>query len=185
MEFTDKKDKVLALAWLLQHNPVEKVAEALSPTRSVAGQPKPTGWEAEEKRAIMYLLKLKEFTPDQVGHFLRGREGTGLSNQQIRDWAGMFKRQSGNGDRRPWWTKQVNAFAGHTRSASWDDAVTAGKDVCDTCKGSGASMDQSGMNPDPRCQACQGTGKLPPHKRGDVMHKLEAEAFKKKLGQQK
>ena len=120
MEFTDKKDKALALAWLLQNNPVQNVEKTLSEARPVAGENKPTGWQSQEKKAIVFLLKLKEFHPDNLSQFMRAREGTGLTNQQIKEWADMFPK-------RDWWNKHVRTFADHQKSVSWEDAVAKGK----------------------------------------------------------
>lgn len=54
-EFTDKQDKALSLAWLLQHNPVDKVTQALAPERTVGDASKPTGWQVEERKAVVFL----------------------------------------------------------------------------------------------------------------------------------
>lgn len=168
MEITDKKDKPLALAWLLQHNPVEKVAAALAPSRLHGSEEKQTGWTTQERRAVIYLLKLKEFSPNDLPSFLKERNGTNLTNDQIREWVGMFNRQGTNQNRRPWWAKQVNAFAGYQKSASWDQAVASGKDICPNCKGRG-------------CMTCRNTGKIPESHRGNVVANMEIENFLKKL----
>lgn len=168
MEISDKKDKPLALAWLLQNNPVEKVSEALSPIRKVGMEEKPTGWTVQEKRSVLFLLKLKEFGPDKLPDFMRMREGTGLTNQQIRDWVEMFNIKGTNRNRRPWWAKQVNAYANHQRSVSWDDVVKSGKDICPDCKGVG-------------CEKCKGTGKLPPEMRAKLIGDMEVEKFTSNL----
>jgi len=169
-EFSDKSDKPLALAWLLRYNPVETVGKLLSPMRQVGAEQKATGWQVEERRAVLFLLKLKNFQPDQVSQFTRGKMGTGLSPQQIRDWVEMFnapgtKRNTRGG----WWKKRVNAFADHQPSVKWDDVVASGGDTCKNCRGMG-------------CEVCQGSGKVPPQERGKIISSLEAEAFKKKLG---
>jgi tRNA nucleotidyltransferase/poly(A) polymerase len=164
MEIADQKDKALALAWLLQHNPVDKVAEALSPSRREGMEEKNTGWTAQEKRAVVFLLKLKEFSPDRLPEFMRGKEGTGLTNQQIRDWVEMFKIKGTNRHRRPWWSNQVNAFADHQKSVTWDDAQKQGKDVCPGCKGHG-------------CDACKHSGSLPPEQRSKVIGDMETEKY--------
>jgi len=168
IEITDKKDKALALAWLLQHNPIEKVAEALGPSRRMGMEEKNTGWTAVERRAVLFLLKLKEFNPDQLPEFMKMREGTGLTNQQIRDWVDMFKIKGTNRHRRPWWSNHVAAFADHQRSTTWADAMQNGKDVCPACKGVG-------------CEACKGQGKLPMDQRGKIIGAMEIEKFKQRL----
>jgi len=169
-QFTDKKDKVLALAWLLQHNPAEKVDAVLSPKRIVAGQAKLTGWQTEERRAVVYLLKLKEFTPDRVYDYLKAKDGTGLSAQQIRDWVEMF--QTGGQPRRPFWSQQVKKFADYQRGVTWDDAKASGKDVCQACA----------MGDPAACSQCKGTGTLPPEKRSLVIKDLETDRFRNHLG---
>jgi tRNA nucleotidyltransferase/poly(A) polymerase len=168
MDISDKKDKSLALAWLLQNNPIEKVAEALSPLRRTGMEEKATGWTVQEKRAVTFLLKLKEFGPEKLPEFMRLREGTGLTNQQIRDWVEMFNIKGTTRNRRPWWAKNVNAYANYQRSVSWDDVVKLGKDVCPGCSGNG-------------CQQCNNTGKLPPEMRSKLIGDLEIEKFSSNL----
>jgi tRNA nucleotidyltransferase/poly(A) polymerase len=167
-EITDKKDKPLALAWLLQHNTVEKVTEVLGPIRQVGMDEKPTGWTVTDRRAVLFLLKLKDFNKDKLPEFMKQREGTGLTNQQIRDWVEMFKISGTNKHRRPWWAKQVNAYADHQRSVGWNDVVTSGRDICPQCKGKG-------------CDACHNTGKLPLDQRGHAVGSMEIDKFKEKL----
>lgn len=169
VEFSDKKDKPLALAWLLRHNPIEKVAETLNPIRQVGQEQKATGWQTEERRAVLFLLKLKNFDPKQVSQFSRSKMGTGLSPQQIRDWVEMFnipgtKRNQRGG----WWAKRVSAFSDYQPSVKWQDVEASGGDVCKNCQGMG-------------CQECRGSGKVPPHKRGEIISSLESDAFLKKL----
>ena len=158
----------MALAWLLQHNPVDKVAQTLSPTRRIGFEEKPTGWTVQEKRAVIFLLKLKEFNPENLADFMRQREGTGLTNQQIRNWVEMFKISGTNRHRRPWWANHVNAFADHQRSVGWNDAILAGKDKCPNCHGVG-------------CEECKGTGQLPVEKRSQIIGDMEKAAFLNKI----
>ena len=168
-EFSDKKDKPLALAWLLRYNPVEKVAKTLAPMRQVGKDQKPTGWQVDERRAILFLLKLKNFNPEQVSQFSRGKQGTGLSPQQIRDWVQMFNAPGTKRNRRGgWWAKRVNAFADYEPTVKWPDVEASDGDTCQTCKGMG-------------CRDCMGSGKVPEHKRGDIISSLEAAEFLKKL----
>lgn len=111
LEFTDKKDKPLALAWLLQHNPIEKVQKVLaqvSPNKD--GDFEHTGWTSEERRAVIFLLRLKEYTPKNDAAFDELRKESGLTNDQIRDWVDMFNIGDTNRNRRPWWAKQVKSF---------------------------------------------------------------------------
>ncbi|RDJ35663.1 MAG: CCA tRNA nucleotidyltransferase [Crenarchaeota archaeon] len=168
MDITDKKDKALALAWLLQHNPVEKVANALGQTRRVGMEDKNTGWTSQERRAVIFLLRLKEFDPERLSEFMRQREGTGLTAQQIRDWVDMFKIQGTNRYRRPWWANQVHKYAAHQKSVRWDDVVAAGKDACPVCHGNG-------------CPECNFKGKIRPDQRSKVIADMEKDKFKQAL----
>jgi tRNA nucleotidyltransferase/poly(A) polymerase len=166
-QFKNKKDKVLSLAWLLRNNPKQKVAEVLSPHRTVHGEPKPTGWQLEEKKAILFLHSLTEFDPKNVLLHTRQRLGTGLSDEQIRDWVGV------TGQGKPQWNKMITAFSSYKPGVKWEDAQQSGHDICPECGNSPFSA---------ACQACKGTGKLPAEHRGRVIGNLEAERFKKHLG---
>ena len=117
---------------------------------------------------MVFLLKLKEFDPERLPEFMKHREGTGLTAQQIRDWVDMFKIQGTNRYRRPWWANQVGAFSGYNRSVRWDDVVAAGKDICPNCQGQG-------------CEFCDGSGKLPAEQRAKVIGDMEKEKFKAAL----
>lgn len=161
---SDKKDKPLALAWLLQNNTPETVNSVLQPTRISDGEPKQTGWTYQERRAVVFLLKLKEFSPDKLPEYLKAREATGLTNQQIRDWVDMFNIPGTNKNSRPWWAKQVNKFAGWQKVSNWDNAVKSGKDICANCQGVG-------------CVDCD-KGKVHPHMRSKILGDLEIEKFK-------
>jgi tRNA nucleotidyltransferase/poly(A) polymerase len=124
-QFADKRDKPLALAWLMQGNPLEEVDKALSGVRSYEdGSRKPTGWSSEEKRAVMFLLKLLEFQPKDISQFMVQRRGTGLSEQQIRDWANMFNytdaRSAVRNHRGPQWVAMMKTFSNHAPSVKWD-----------------------------------------------------------------
>lgn len=163
-EFTDVKDKPLALAWLLQHNPIEKVADALASAR----QDKPTGWTNQERNAVLFLLKLKEFTPDQLPNFLKNRASTGLSNDQIRQWVDMFNQKGTNKPTRPLWAKHAKGMAEYQRGFKWEDLVAQGKDKCPKCNGRG-------------CMNCMGTGKANERNRGEIIDKNTIEDFTKKI----
>lgn len=174
-DINDQKDKPLALAWLLQHNPIEKVEAALSPIRKVGDEDKATGWLTQEKNAVIFLLKLKEFTPEQLPVYMRAKQVAGLTPEQIRNWVDMFNISGTNRNRRPWWANQVKAFADHQRSANWEKAQQSGLDVCPACKG---------KNPE-SCPLCKGHGKLPTDKRGEAVGKLEIQAFMDRLPKKK
>jgi len=163
-QFTDKQDKVLALAWLLQHNPVEKVEQVLSDKREVNGESKNSGWELAERKAVVFLLKLKEFDADRVYQFLRQRDITGVTSQQIKSWVEMF----GN---RPEWSKQVKTFADHRKTVSWNDVQSAGRHICPTCNGRNSDT----------CMDCKGKGEVPENQRGQVVADMERDKFRQKL----
>jgi len=119
-EFAGKKDKILALAWLLQNNPMEKIAAVLGPDRPVGKGSKLSGWQNQEKKAIMFLLKLRDFNPQHVVAHHKARQGTGLSDQQIKSWVDMHKGSMSF----PADPGHVKSFAGYDRSIGWDDAVS-------------------------------------------------------------
>lgn len=118
----DKRDKPLALAWILQNNSIEKVQEALSPRRGDAH----TGWSNQEKSAVIYLLTLKEFNVEDIDAFIDRRRGTGLTEQQIRDWVDLFDITDDLGNvksPRPIWSRMIKTFADFkpdsTKLISW------------------------------------------------------------------
>lgn len=119
-EMTDKKDKALSLAWLLQHNPVEQIEKLLDTEN---------GYTPEDRRAVTFLLKLKEFNPKELGKFSKQKNGTGLSKQQIEDWVDMFNVKGTNRNRRPWWAKHVRKFAKYQPSVTWDDVLKSGREI--------------------------------------------------------
>ena len=113
-EFSSRRDKSLALAWLLQDNPIEQVADALAPSRIVKDREETTGWNAQEKRAVLFLLSLKEFKPEDRPDCLRAWKGTGLTKDQIKDWVEMFNITDSQGrkrNKRPVWAIHVRTFA--------------------------------------------------------------------------
>jgi hypothetical protein len=105
-EFASRKDKPLALAWLLQDNSIEAVGQALSANRG----DEETGWNSQDKRAVLFLLALKEYTPEALQQAQSAMKGSGLSNSQIRDWVDMFNITDARGvkrNRRPVWASNV------------------------------------------------------------------------------
>ena len=125
-QFTEKRDKPLALAWLLQGNPIEDVERALSGTRQMEdGTAKPTGWSSEEKRAVMFLLKLLSFHPKDVVSLSNYRKGTGLSEKQVKDWVDMFNYSDEANKIRnrkgPQWAQTIKTFADFKPSIKWHD----------------------------------------------------------------
>lgn len=118
-----KRDKPLALAWLLQDNSIEKVAEVLS---SATKDGKETGWTDQEKMAVLYLIALKEFTPQDRSQALQKWKGTGLSKGQIKDWVELFTYTDSKGierPRKPAWALHVKTFADHDKPLAGPDDV--------------------------------------------------------------
>jgi tRNA nucleotidyltransferase/poly(A) polymerase len=174
-EFSSRRDKPLALAWLLQGNSLEVVESALGNMREVRGEQVPTGWTNQEKRAVLFLLELLEFSPQERPRMLKRMKGTGLSPDQVREWVNMFRvSDGGHGggklrDTRPTWAKHVRTFADHDRPlAHWGEIEGGEHDKCPQCKGQG-------------CAYCGGGGKLPQHMRGGAVDALEAERFASKI----
>lgn len=111
VEFTDQRDKPLALAWILQHNPIDKVQQVLAAAQpNKDGNFESTGWTGDERKAVLFLLRLKEYTPQDAAKFAQLKKSSGLSNDQIRDWVDMFNIGETARNRRPWWAKQVKSF---------------------------------------------------------------------------
>lgn len=104
-EMSDKRDKALLLAWLLQGNDGEKMASTDFP----------------EKRAVAFLHKLNDFSPEMINDFLRERKGSGLSAEQIKDWVDMFNTKDTAGrvrNKRPEWARMIRVFADHQPSTT-------------------------------------------------------------------
>lgn len=108
-DFRNKKDKILALAWVLQDNSIEDVSLVLSSIRKIKNKDESTGWSDQEKLAVLYLLKLKEFDVNNLDDLLHERKGTGLSEEQIKNWVDMFNVEGRS--TRPQWAKLVKSFA--------------------------------------------------------------------------
>jgi tRNA nucleotidyltransferase/poly(A) polymerase len=102
-QLRDKKDKFVALAWMLQDNPKDIVDSALG-----------SGWSNQEKSLISYLISLKEFDPDNLEDLLKSRRNLGVTKDQIRRWADMFDVVDGGSVRssRPAWSKRIRTFSG-------------------------------------------------------------------------
>jgi hypothetical protein len=121
-DFSNKKDKILALAWILQDNSIEDLKEVLSSIRKIKNKDEDTGWSNQERMAIIYLLKLKEFDIDNLDELIQERKGTGLSEEQIKNWVDMFNLEGKS--TRPQWAKLVKSFAefspDYSQLTKWD-----------------------------------------------------------------
>lgn len=118
-QFSEKKDKLLAVAWILQDNSTEEIKKILASD----------SWNDMEKTAILFLLKLKGFTPDKRPEMQKMRKITGLSKDQIKNWVDLFNYTDERGtirSRRPQWAKTVRIFANFDKPlASLDDIPKA------------------------------------------------------------
>lgn len=102
-QLRDKKDKFIALAWMLQDNPVDVIDAALGEV-----------WTQQEKSLISYLISLREFDPDNLETFLKGRKKLGVTKDHISRWTDMFDTVDGGSVKslRPTWSTRMRKFAG-------------------------------------------------------------------------
>jgi tRNA nucleotidyltransferase/poly(A) polymerase len=112
-QLKNKRDRFLAIAWMLQDNPNEKVREVLAGTRRSPDGEVHTGWSNQERDIVCYLLKLKEFDRDELDELLKGRRMLGVTPEQIRKWVEMFDVVKGGtvASPRPMWASHVKQFA--------------------------------------------------------------------------
>lgn len=101
-QLRDKKDRFVALAWILQDNPSDTINSALG-----------RFWSNQEKSTISYLISLREFDPDSLEDFLRNRRLAGVTKDQINKWVDMFDMVDGSTVRspRPTWSGRMRRFA--------------------------------------------------------------------------
>lgn len=172
-KFRDKRDKPLALAWILQNNPIEKVAEVLGSARRVGSDSFNTGWTNQERMAVLYLLSLKEFDPNNIDELLDKRKGTGLSDDQIRDWVDMFEITDGLGrvrNSRPQWAKMVRSFADFkpdpSKLVSWHEKDQDGRPT-------------GRLHPE---IMARGLGSIPPEQRGKMVKGINKAVLSKMFG---
>lgn len=137
-QLRDKKDKFLALAWILQDNPIEKVEQVLGRSRRVGDTDLQTGWSNQERDIVVYLLKLKEFDVNNLEDLLNKKRILGVTKDQIKKWVELFNIVDGDQVRssRPNWANRVNRFADFTpdtrKLVTWfakDDRGNPTKDV--------------------------------------------------------
>lgn len=126
----EKRDKPLAMAWILRNNDPENIKSVLTPSRKRGDKDAETGWTDSERRSIMFLLDLLGFTPEKRPSMQKNRKLSGLSKDQIRQWVDMFNLTDKMGrirNRRPGWAQLVKAFAKHEKPlASEDDLGNLG-----------------------------------------------------------
>lgn len=129
----NKRDRFLALAWILQDNPVDTVRSVLDGRRRVGEREMHTGWSNQERDTVCYLLKLKEFDKNELEDFLRNRKILGVTKDQIRRWVDMFDLVEGGAVKspRPLWARTVRSFADfepdQRRLVSWFAKDDSGK----------------------------------------------------------
>lgn len=179
-EIRSERDKILQVAWLLQHNPMSKIKEVLGVSREAGGVghtprgPKQTGWQAIDSKAVEFLLRLKDFSPNEVYHYIKSAKGTGLSTNQMRKWVEMFggeKRADIKGVDPVSVGKLANymdRFGGQVQS-KWE--AGGPEDKCEMCNGQG---EINGF----LCPECKGQKTLKPEKRGSVIARMESDKFK-------
>lgn len=162
VQLRDKKDKFLALAWILQDNPIEKVEQVLGRNRSIDGRDVPTGWSNHEREMVVYLLRLKEFDAKQLEEFLNKRKILGVSKDQIKKWVELFDVVDGDQVRsvRPSWAKKVSAFAGFVPDNRQLVTWFARNDRGDNTKDIHPEIVQKGLHD------------VPPHLRGSVLQSI-------------
>lgn len=99
----NKMDRFLSLAWILQDNPTDKVREVLGGAK----------WSNHEADMVSFLIKLKEFDPDDLEGLLASRRSLGVTKDQIRRWADLFDIVDGGNVKtpRPMWSKRIKKFA--------------------------------------------------------------------------
>ena len=109
----NKRDRFLALAWVLQDNPVDKVRSVLDGRRKVGDRDMHTGWSNQERDIVCYLLKLKEFDKNELEEFLKGRRILGITRDQIKRWVELFDVVDAGSVRspKPVWAGHVKSFA--------------------------------------------------------------------------
>lgn len=109
----NKRDRFLALAWILQDNPTDSVKAVLGGRRRVGDREMHTGWSNQERDTVCYLLKLKEFDKNELEEFLKGRRILGVTRDQIRRWVDLFDMVEGDSVKspRPMWSRDVRSFA--------------------------------------------------------------------------
>lgn len=107
--FSNKKDKSLALAWILQDNSIEDIESVLS-SKNTKGED--TGWTDQERNAVVFLLKLKEFDVDNLDELIDQKKYTALSPEQIMNWVELFEINGRNS--RPQWAKLIKSFCKFT-----------------------------------------------------------------------
>lgn len=129
----NKRDRFLAIAWILQDNAIEKVREVLSGRRTSDLGEQHTGWSNQERDMVCYLLKLKEFDKGELDELLKGRKILGITSDQIEKWVELFDVVEGDKviTPKPMWSQNVKRFANfqpdERNLVSWHSKDDSGK----------------------------------------------------------
>ena len=99
----NKRDRILAVAWILQDNPTDKIREVLSAAK----------WSNLEVDTVRYLLRMKQFNVDELDGMLSDRRSLSVSKDQIRRWVELFDVVEGDKvvTPKPMWAKNLRKFA--------------------------------------------------------------------------
>lgn len=111
----NKRDRFLALAWIMQDNPIDNIRHVLRSQK----------WSNQEIEIISYLLRLKEFDADDLERLLASRKTLGVTKDQIKRWVELFDVVDGDSVKspRPTWSRNLRSFADfepdHRQLVSW------------------------------------------------------------------
>jgi len=99
----NKKDRFLALAWILQDNPTDEVRRTLSGMK----------WSNHEAEMVCFLISLKEFDADDLQRLLSSRRNLGVTKDQIHRWVELFDVVDGDKviTPKPMWASNLRKFA--------------------------------------------------------------------------
>jgi tRNA nucleotidyltransferase/poly(A) polymerase len=129
----NKRDRFLALAWILQDNPVDRVKSVLDAKRTNGDREYHTGWSSLERDTVCYLLKLKEFDDDRLDELLKSKKALGVTSDQIKRWVELFDvpLKGKIMSPRPMWSQKVKRFAefepDQRKLVSWHARDDSGK----------------------------------------------------------
>jgi len=181
-QLRDKEDKILALAWILQDNPVQKIAEVLGPKRG----DKPTGWPTRERDAVIFLVNLKDFDPDDLEPLLRHRTVSGITKKQIRQWVELFDTNDEGRIKStmgPKWRADVKKFAAFQpdpeQLVQWME-----RSRCPECEGEGCAycdykgFHKAGVHPE---IVRRGQHMVAPQSRSAVVQAINRELLRKQF----
>jgi hypothetical protein len=159
LKLRDKKDRFLALAWMLQDNPIESVRKVLEGP----------GWSNHERDMVCYFLNLKEFDLDSLSELLDGKRMLGVTKEQIRIWVELFDVVHGGKVHTPrrMWAKRLRTFSSFQPKR--DELI-----------GWNARDDKGNPTGDVHPEIVQrGLHEVEPHFRKSVLDKINSEKLKK------